>query len=311
MSDLSLLERTDQSFVAEGAVLLGEEDVAKPAEDDERFWSVTTMLKSIANGALDYWGKEQVAKSAVGIRKTLSARVDEDGEEETVKWLINSVYRRPKGQRSSAELGTAVHDAIEQYTITGIYPDVDDEVAPFLMQFDRWAQAFQPVYIAAEMAVYNATYGYAGTLDFILRLDAQASASDPDLNGQLDVIGDYKTSRDSFTKKGEEKKPYAEVGLQLAAYANAELCATWRARRHEYQRRRYYLLSQAERELSRSLPRIDGAIAIHITPDHCRPYPVRIDEPVFDAFLYTVEVTRWNNDLSKTVIGPPLTIGAN
>ena len=88
------------------------------------------------------------------------------------------------------------------------------------------------------------------------------------------------------------------------------LAATWRPRRFEERRggRRYYLLGSGEREAAVPIPEVDACLVLHLTPDRCAGYPIRADEEVFDAFLYTLEVFRWMNDISKTVMEPPLEV---
>jgi AraC-like DNA-binding protein len=274
-------------------VALGEIDV-EPQEEDERFFSVTTIIGALDKPALLYWSAEETAKLAVVSRSSLTRRVKEEGEEAVIKWLRDARFRPPKGYRSATALGTAVHDAVEQYALTGLRPEVDDEVRPFLEQFDRWAQVWQPKYLAAEAAVYNRTYGYAGTLDAIAEIDGQT------------VLLDYKSSRKSTGSDGKPSGPYPEVALQLAAYRHAEIVATWRARRFEKYRRRYYLLNEAEAIIGEPMPEVDGCVVLHLTPEHADLYPIRADDAVFEKFLFTLECFGWLQGLSKQVIGKPM-----
>jgi hypothetical protein len=282
------------TVATEGVTRPGETDVLKPGDDDRRFHSVTTILGALDKPALLYWAAEQTARLAIRVSKSLPVRVEEDGLEETVKWLRDARFRPPKGERSATELGTAVHDAAEQYALTGVRPEVDAEVLPYLDQFDRWAQIWQPKYIAAEAAVYNLTFGYAGTLDAMAEV------------GGMKCIVDYKSSKKSVDLDGKPTSPYPEAALQLAAYRHAELMATFRARRFEKFRRRYYLLNDVERDMAMEMPQVDGGLVIHITPEHCDAYPVKCGEDVFEAFCYLIENFRWQQELSKTVIGLPL-----
>ncbi|MGH9088783.1 MAG: hypothetical protein ACRDYZ_11855 [Acidimicrobiales bacterium] len=271
-------------------------DVAKPEAEDTRLWSVTTLISALDKPALVPWAANMTAAEAVRVAKRLPQMVEEDGPAETTRWLASARFRKPKGQaRTATELGTAVHDACERYAISGERPEVDDEVRPFLDRFTAWVQAFQPEYLAAEMTVYNDTYSYAGTLDAIVRI-----------NGTV-VLADYKTSAKA-DEPGRVRGPYPEVSLQMAAYRFAEMAATWRPRRHEFQRRRYYLVSPDERELAVPVPEVEGAIAISITPTHCTAYPVRCDKEIWTAFLYVEEAARWQFETSKTVIGDPLVV---
>lgn len=268
-------------------------DVKKPEKDDAEFFSVTTIIGALDKPALIYWSAEQTALAAVHEAEAwqgLAKRSTDDA----VEWLKDARFRRPAGARSAAELGTAVHAACEQYALTGIRPAVDAELAPFLDQFDKWLDQFQPEYVATEVTVFNETYGYAGTCDAFLNV------------GGVRTIVDYKTSAKSFDKQGKPTGPYPEVALQLAAYRHAELAAVWRPRRYEKFRRRFYLLSQTERDLAVPVPEVDTGLVIHISPEHCVAYPVECGPDVFDSFLFTQECFRWVNDTSKNVIGRPL-----
>lgn len=273
---------------------LGHDDTAKPTEEDSRFWSVTTIINTLDKPALLWWSAEQAAEAACDVASSLSTRIEEEGREAVVKWLRDARFRPKKGQRTASDLGSAVHDACEEYAFTGVRPEVDDEVRPFLEQFDRWAQKVQPEYLAAEAAVYHRKYGYAGTLDAIARVGGQT------------VLIDYKSTRKVTGSDGKPSGPYPEAALQLAAYRHAELLATWRARRYERLRRRYYLLSATEADLGVPVPEVDGGCVLHLTPAHASLHPVRCDEEVFESFLYAIEAARWQIELSKHVIGSPL-----
>lgn len=275
------------------------EDVkaAQVQVDDLTLWSVTTVIGALDKPGLVYWSAKETAKAAVAAVRSLPTRIEEDGEEETIKWLTGARFRRPRGQRSAAELGTAVHATCEEYALTGIRPDVDDEVRPFLDRFEEWLNVVQPSYQATEVCVYHPEFGYAGTADAFLTIDG------------VRFIVDYKTSREALDGQGKARTPYPEqVALQLAAYAHAPLAAVWRPRRTEKFRRRYYLLSPAEREQAVAVPEVDAGLVLQITPEFCTAYPITISEPVFDAFLHVQEAARWVNETSKRVMGEPLEV---
>ena len=269
-------------------------DVPKAEDEDLKLWSITTIIGVLDKPALIYWAAEETAKAAVNQAEYLSSRVEREGEETVIKDLRDARFKRPKGQRTAADLGTAVHEALEEYALTGVRPTVDAEVQPFLERFDEWAQKWSPEYQAAELTVYSPTYGYSGTADGIMKIDG------------MTVNFDYKTSKKSRDAKGNPTGPYPEVGVQISAARYAEFAATWRPRRFEQFRRRYYLLGAAEREAAIPVPETDGGIVIHLTPEHCQAYPVRCDETVFTAFLYILECARYQFELSKTIIGAPL-----
>ena len=303
---------------------LGQEplDGVKAHDDDLVLWSVTTIIGCLSKDALMYWAAEQSALSAIHQRRTWQAMLEEHGDTcphlnancPVVAWLRDARFRQQKSLLSASDLGTVVHKAIEEYSLSGKKPNANDladiirsiggdgidvhaeepVVEQMVYAFDRWAQAAAPVYQAAEVVVYSPTYGYAGQTDAFLTLDG------------VRLIVDYKTTREARDKKGKPKGPYPEVALQLAGYRFAEAAAVWRPRRTERYRRRYYLLSPEERAMAVPVPEVDGGIVIHITPEACQAFPVRCDEAVFDSFLYVLEAARWHFEMSKQAIGAPL-----
>jgi hypothetical protein len=290
-------------------------EVAGPDDEDLTLWSVTTIIGVLDKPALLYWAAEQTANAAIDSKATWTAMADDEGRDVAVKWLRDARFRRPKTKLSDAALGTVTHKVCETYALTGEKPgkdfveqliadaggpqvDVAGEtniVGQNLNQFDQWLHRFTPSYQATEVCVYNPTYGYAGQCDAFLTIDG------------VRFIVDYKSSRNPRDGQGRPKKPYPEqVGLQLAAYRNAEYAAVWRPRRFEKWRRRYYLLGATERELAVQVPEVDTGLVIQITPEACEAYPIRCDEEVHTAFLYCLEAFRWTQETSKTVMTDPL-----
>jgi hypothetical protein len=278
--------------------LLGEEPkLVKPNADDLRLWSVTTLLSVLDRPALVYWAALETAKGAIDKAKVWQSILENDGRDEAINYLKGARFRRGRGERSATELGTAVHHAAEQKVLHGAYPpDVaaDQELRPFLHQFNQFLRDFEPQYVAAEVTVFNPTFGYAGTADAFV-----------EIGGQVFVL-DIKTSRESTDGQGRPKSPYPETSLQLAAYAHAELAAVWRARQSELMKRRYYLLSDTERALAVPVPKVDRGLVLSLFPDRYGLYPARVDDEVFEYFLHVIECARWVNEVSKGVFGPAL-----
>lgn len=289
-------------------------DIDKPSSDDITLWSVTTIIGCLDKPALLYWAAEETAKAAVSVAGSLAARIDEDGEEETVKWLRDARFRRPKDRLSAASLGTVTHALCESYALDGVRPDRDRAATEvrkeggakmpaaavkaeaavamsMLDRFDEFLSDWQPAYDATEVTVYSPTYGYAGTADAFLTLDG------------VPLIADYKTSRESYDARGKPKTPYPETGLQLAAYRYAEMAAVWRPRRYESFRRRYYVLSGAEQDQAVAVPEVDGGVVIHLSPERYGLYPMRCDEAVHQAFLFVQEAARYSFEMSKQIVG--------
>lgn len=289
-------------------------ELTGPASDDLILWSVTTILDVLDKKGLTYWAAGMTADAAIDNLKTWQAMLEEQGRDETWRWLRNAMNRRPKNKLGSADLGTVQHKVCETYALTGQRPgedfiadqiirkggdfvDVEAEAAviqSMTNHFDEWLQRFRPSYQATEVCVYSPTYGYAGQTDGFCTIE------------NTRFIVDYKTSREPYDGQGKPKGPYPEVGLQLSAYRNAEFAAVWRPRRFEQRFRRYYALSPAERELAVPVPEVDTGLVIYLTPEACTAYPVRCDEDIHQYFLFCLEVARWVNEESKTVLGEPL-----
>jgi hypothetical protein len=303
-----------QITTAGGVQPLEDLPVDEPEKDDLRFFSVTTILKALNSPALEYWAIKTTATRALDSPATISAMLEEVGRDSTINWLCKARYDRPKTKLGSDQLGTVTHKLCEEYALTGRKPDADaieslvrshaartvdldveiDLVLKMLDQFDRWLQRFTPVYTAAEMAVFSRRYGYAGCLDAILTV------------GGVKLLTDYKTRREPLTAKGGPQRPYGETSLQLSAYRHADIAAIWRARRVEKNYRRYYLLNETENDMAQPIPAVDGGLCIIITPESCEAYPMNCGDEVFDYFLNTIEIFRWEEDMSKRVVGDAL-----
>jgi hypothetical protein len=287
---------------------------ASAQDDDLQLWSVTTILKVLEKSGLIFWSAEETAKAALHFEATWRGMLADDDPNclhrdsdcPALKWLAEARFRRPKGLRSANELGTDIHTAVEEYALTGVRPVVDDEVRPFLDQFDGWLQRFSPSYQAVEVTVYHPELGYAGTADAFLTIGGHGSPTLPGTDA-IRYLGDYKSTRKARDSKGKPTSPYPEQdGLQLAAYRHAKYAAVWRPRRLEKFRRRYYLLGPDERAMAVPVPEVDTGLVIHITPEACEAFPIVCDESVFEAYLAVQDAARWVFQMSRTVMGDPL-----
>lgn len=149
-----------------------------------------------------------------------------------------------------------------------------EDIAGYQRSFVQWLDDFHPEFLAAEATVFNRTQAYAGTLDAIVIITLADGR-------RLLVIIDYKSGRDF----------YAEVAVQLAAYARAEFVG--------------------HPDSVTMLPMVEGIQAgavLHLTPKGYRFQLVRIDQPIFDAFVYAREVFRFREETARTVFLQDLTI---
>jgi len=164
--------------------------------DGEVAVGVTTALKVINKPKLIGWAvgcaidcfKEQVMPGTSYDELQLQA-------------ILNSARSAHYNKKVEAgDLGTMLHKWIESYA-TGENPDVP--VNPTLKKsvenFLAWREKYKIEFVMNEAFVYSRKFHYAGTLDFVCRI-----------NGHL-FIGDIKTS----------SGVYAEQMIQTAAYRMA------------------------------------------------------------------------------------------
>jgi hypothetical protein len=288
----------------------GEVRDAGRQDEDLIHYSVTTVLGVMdKSGPLTNWAVNETAARVVARLRLLQRRYDEEGEASAVDY-VKGLRWDTGGNLSDAALGTLAHQLFDDYALTGTRPKVTPDLHPdhaakhktlsdedqfalarMLEQFDRFLQCFQPTYTCCEVVVYHPGFGYAGQLDAVMAID------------RIPLIGDYKTSRNSWTAAGKEKKPYSEAALQLAAYRHATHAAVWRARRYSNYSRRYYLLSETERAAAVPVPEVEGGVVILVTPDRYAVHPARCGDREFEAFLYCLEVARWMFNEASSVIG--------
>lgn len=159
--------------------------------------SVTTCISSINKPALPRWAAKVAAEYAASHWDALAAL--EEVERVT---LIKGAPWVSSGK--AADLGTAVHDAVDAWCTDRPMPSWEPGVEEFMAQFVDFLEKREPVFVHNEATVWNRTEGYAGTLDWFATI-----------GGRL-TLGDTKTG----------KAVYPEVGLQLAALAHAEFILT-------------------------------------------------------------------------------------
>ena len=160
--------------------------------------SVTGVVDILAKPQLERWKMKQVALATL--------RTPKMAEESEDYWCTRVTDTAFEQVEQAADLGTAIHDALE------------GAVADLLWDREKFAVYVEPVldYIkkeglvitAREKKIVNPEHGFAGTADVFFTFD-----------GGKPGILDYKTKR---TKKGEKVEAYDEHRLQLAAYAATE-----------------------------------------------------------------------------------------
>jgi len=232
--------------------------------DNRNYFSVTTILGCLNKPALPGWAARSVAEYVIKNFATVAELADRDP-----KAAVDLMKGAPWRQReAAADLGTAVHHAVEQLQagLPGDYPGVEDpSVIPYIASFEDWYDHYKPQVLVSEGTVFNREYDYAGTLDLIARIDGH--------NWLIDV------------KSG--KGVYPEYALQVAAYARGEF------------------IGHADGS-EEPLPIIDRGAILHLKRDGYAFIPVNIGKEVFDSFLYCREMFRWVEEYQHTALKPEM-----
>ena len=158
----------------------------------EKAIGVTSVAGMLPKPFLRYWATKVAAEWAVdnlGAVTNLLIGGQRDA-------AVDIIKRSPdRSTKIASDRGTTIHGLVEQMNrgedLGTVHPDFQPDLDVYQTFLDKW----QPEFLEVESTVWSETYGYAGTLDGICRIDGET------------IIYDLKTG----------KGVYPEVGLQLAA----------------------------------------------------------------------------------------------
>lgn len=219
--------------------------------------SVTSVISVIDKPAIKYWAAKQAAEYAAEHAAEL---VTLDREER-----FKRVKEAPWSKTAdAADAGNTVHDWIDKWIQDRLIPDVTDAsltAARMWRSFLVFCERYNPEWMDSEFTVWSDQHDYAGTADWAAKI-----------NGAV-ILGDTKTG----------KGVYPEVGLQLAALANADHIL--RVDGHED-----------------PLPKFERFGVLHIRPTFARLAPVVNVDHCFNAFLAARHVKAWKDLVSDSVV---------
>ncbi|WP_424889198.1 hypothetical protein [Streptomyces sp. XH2] len=227
---------------------------------------VTSIISCLPKPFLAFWQAKMTAECAV---QNLGSVVglalnDADGAVDYLK----GAARRYTQQR--AALGSDAHDLFERLARGEVVRRVHPDLEPYRAHFCEFLDRAQPEFLRMEDVAWSDRHVYAGSFDAICRIDGET------------VMLDYKTSKDT----------YADVSLQLTAYARADHIIDADGVKH-------------------SMPRCEAGAVLHVTADQWALKPVEISDEVFGHFLALRETFDWERERSKVVIGKPVMSGGS
>lgn len=238
----------------------------------ERFISVTTALSYIAKFGLNDWAARLSAEAAFERLPWLNrcARVAACNASKTDAacgqcrecsqlWLAN---RHNETRDQAGNRGSRVHEAAEQLELFGEGATVDDDIADLVDGYRRWRQLYRPEFLATEMTVVSRKWGYAGTLDGIIRYpeDAPLPAKLGHLAGKA-LVSDTKTGKHLGVSEG----------WQVCAYAHADVV----------------LLPDGTEE---PMPAVEGGQVLHVRPGKVQMREAHLADTNHAYFVHLLRV---------------------
>jgi hypothetical protein len=254
----------------------------------EKFPSYSSVASMLDKPALKYWAANRVADAVAyhprGLYLEMARllfQAKENGEElDPQDAYYHALRGAPWRERDEkADLGTAVHAAIERYQVDelpGIYPE---KIAPYMVQFEGFLRDHKPRIIANEVTVYNRTVGYAGTLDILAAMPVPDILDAGQRSEQLAIV-DIKTGKDV----------YPDSAIQQNAYANGEVWFdTWQQKDVD-------------------MPKIEAAYILHVRPTFYSLIPVTLSQANFDVFCNLRDIWEWDRNHKASALGKKTTV---
>ena len=165
--------------------------------------SVTNILSVLSKPGLDAWKQEQAIMAALTLPKR-----DDESLDAFARRVVTDMSEQV---RSAADLGSAVHAAIEVYLQTGEPPENPDILRLF-QPMKLWIDEHIERIGLVETVAVHSDFGYAGRIDLVAKLKS---------TGTWAVI-DFKTQKMKPDKKGVFQAAFYETWpLQLMAYFRA------------------------------------------------------------------------------------------
>lgn len=169
--------------------------------DGRPLTGVTTICGEQSKGYLVTWAANEAYKECL----TLST----PDIQEIIK---NKNYAHTRKSDSSKSKGTAAHDYVEKFVKGFIETQQynreaipDEEVANSVYRFYDWAEEHRVEFLASEVSVYSRIFWYAGTFDFICRIDGKLLLGDFKTSKQID--GTYLAQAGAYALAVEENNP--------------------------------------------------------------------------------------------------------
>lgn len=147
--------------------------------DGKPMTGVTTICNEQSKGFLVAWAASEAYKHCATLEKS-----------EILEVIKSKKYAHTQKSDNAKDKGTTAHDYVEKFVKNFIDTKEyiretieDEEIRNSVSRFYDWAIQYGVEFIASEVSVYSRKYWYAGSFDFICKIDGKT------------LLGDFKTSK--------------------------------------------------------------------------------------------------------------------
>jgi hypothetical protein len=184
--------------------------------DGKPLTGVTTVLSIISKPALIQWA----ANMAVGyieerFKNIIFPSKETDGIEhvdcsykELFELLKEAKTAHRRKKEEAADTGTLAHKWIEDW-INGKNPPSDPLIDHMTCNFVKWAEENEVEFIEAEKKVYSRVHWYAGTLDFLCKINGRTYLGD--LKTSSGIYDDYFFQTSAYQLALQELEPDLKI----------------------------------------------------------------------------------------------------
>lgn len=226
---------------------------------------VAYLEKAKLNGVVNYAARNR--KTLAGMTQAASIALLREQDVVLPDWQIAREYgNRVHQVLENLMTGRPVGEGVEHLEGTRTYPVVNDFTEWVPRWWDQFVREYRPEILAVEQTVVSDRWGFAGSFDYLIKLDGAVTIVDG---------------------KSNKAGPKPDTALQNKAYSKAD-----------------YILDMSTGRQS-ELPVIERSAVLWMRREGWNLFPLRFDEEVWRRFFARL-ITYQSADDEHTMIGEPL-----
>lgn len=200
--------------------------------DGKPLTGVTTICNEQSKGFLVNWAASEAYKSILELLEKPAITIKDVIV--FIKDVIkNKSYAHTKKSDNAKDKGTQAHDYVEKFVKTYIETksyvrDIieDEEVSTSVTRFYNWAESNKVEFLGSEVSVYSRVHWFAGSFDFICKIDGKIYLGDFKTSKQID--GTYFAQGAGYIIAEEETNPTRKFdGIIIVRSILAKEGQTW------------------------------------------------------------------------------------